>query len=60
MKYNAITDTLEPTPDLINGDSEVLKAIGGNVKEWAGNWDAIWDNKTVKNLPSMILPKSKK
>ena len=21
-----------------------LKAIGGNVREWAGNWDAIWDN----------------
>ena len=44
MRYNAKKDTLEPTPDLINGDSEVLKAIGANVKEWAGNWDAIWEN----------------
>ena len=44
MKYNAKTDELEPTPDLINGDSEVLKSIGANVKEWTGNWDAIWEN----------------
>ncbi|MBU4242251.1 MAG: Flp pilus assembly complex ATPase component TadA [Nanoarchaeota archaeon] len=44
MKYNAQTDELEPTPELINGDSEVLKAIGANIKEWAGDWDAIWDN----------------
>jgi flagellar protein FlaI len=44
MKYNASTDTLEPTSDLLNGDSEIIKSIGGSVKEWAGNWDAIWDN----------------
>jgi len=44
MRYNAKTDILEPTPDLINGDSEILKSIGANVKEWVGNWDAIWDN----------------
>ena len=44
MKYNAETDSLEPTPELLNGDSDILKAIGGTVKEWAGNWDAIWDN----------------
>jgi len=44
MKYNAKTDSLEPTDDLINGDSEILKAIASNVKEWAGDWDSIWDN----------------
>lgn len=44
MKYNAETDQLEPTDALINGDSYILKAIAGNVKEWAGNWDAVWDN----------------
>lgn len=44
MKYNSITDQLEPTDDLINGDSDILKAIAGNVKEWAGNWDAVWEN----------------
>ena len=44
MKYNSKTDQLEPTDELINGDSDVLKAIAGNVKEWAGNWDAVWEN----------------
>lgn len=48
MRYNAKTDQLEPTDDLINGDSEVLKDIGGNVKEWASNWDAIWDNVVLR------------
>ncbi|MFH1455888.1 MAG: ATPase, T2SS/T4P/T4SS family [archaeon] len=44
MRYNAATDELEPTDDLKNGESEILKSIGANVKEWVGNWDAIWDN----------------
>ena len=44
MKYNAKTDSLEPTQDLINGESEVIKEIAGNVKEWIGNWQAVWDN----------------
>ncbi len=44
MKYNPEKDTLEPTPELINGESETLKAVAGNVREWAGNWDAIWEN----------------
>ena len=44
MRYDAKTDELVPTDELINGESDVLKAIAGNVKEWAGNWDAVWDN----------------
>jgi flagellar protein FlaI len=42
MKYNVEKDELEPTDELINGDSEILKNIASNVKGWAGNWDAIW------------------
>lgn len=44
MKYDVQADRLMPTPELINGESEVLKQIASNVKEWAGNWDAIWQN----------------
>ncbi|GIU68518.1 MAG: hypothetical protein KatS3mg001_368 [Candidatus Pacearchaeota archaeon] len=44
MKYNVEKDQLEPTDDLINGDSEVIKEVASSVKGWAGNWDAIWDN----------------
>ncbi len=42
--YNTKEDLLEPTDDLINGESETLKKIAANVREWAGNWEAIWDN----------------
>ncbi|MCK4669590.1 MAG: Flp pilus assembly complex ATPase component TadA [Nanoarchaeota archaeon] len=44
LRYNPITDELEPSPDLMNGDSDVLKSIAANVKQWAGKWDAVWDN----------------
>jgi len=44
MKYDPKSDELQTSDELINGDSEILKAIAGNVKEWAGNWDAVWDN----------------
>ena len=44
MKYDAVTDELVPSDELINGNSDILKAIAGRVKEWSGNWDAVWDN----------------
>jgi|APSaa5957512576_1039674.scaffolds.fasta_scaffold00494_6 archaeal flagellar protein FlaI len=44
VKYNVEKDRLEPSSDLINGDSEIIKEIASNVKGWAGNWDAVWDN----------------
>ncbi|MBR9700498.1 type II/IV secretion system ATPase subunit [Candidatus Woesearchaeota archaeon] len=44
MRYNATTDELEPTDELINGDSDILKSIAGSVKDWAGNWEAVWEN----------------
>ena len=44
MKYDVEKDELEPSEDLINGDSEIVKDIASNVKGWSGNWDAIYDN----------------
>lgn len=44
LKYDVNKDELEPTEDLINGDSEIIKSIAGNVKGWAGDWDAVYDN----------------
>ena len=44
FKYNVETDMLEPTSELINGESEVLKMIAGNIKELAGDWDGVWSN----------------
>ncbi|MCA9487428.1 MAG: type II/IV secretion system ATPase subunit [Nanoarchaeota archaeon] len=44
MKYNVEKDELEPSDDLINGESEVVKDIASKVKGWSGNWDAVYDN----------------
>jgi flagellar protein FlaI len=44
LNYNIEKDELEPSDDLINGDSEIIKNVASSVKGWAGNWDAIYDN----------------
>ena len=44
LKYDAKTDRLEPTQELLNGESEILKAIASKIKQYAGNWDALWEN----------------
>ncbi len=44
MKYDSQAGEITTSDDLINGDSEILKSIAGSVREWAGNWDAVWDN----------------
>jgi type IV secretory pathway ATPase VirB11/archaellum biosynthesis ATPase len=44
LKYNPQKDLLEVTPTLYEGESEIIKAAGSRVREWAGNWDAIWEN----------------
>ncbi len=37
-------DELLPTRALLEGDSEIVKDIAMNVRDWAGNWDAVLDN----------------
>jgi len=44
LNYNIEKDELEPSDDLMNGDSEIIKDVASNVKGWAGNWDAVYDN----------------
>ena len=61
LKYNVETDEVEPTEDLINGDSEVVKDIAANVKGWAGNWDAVYDNILLRaKMKKEIVDTSKK
>jgi hypothetical protein len=50
MKYDVNVDKLNPSDDLINGDSDVIKDIAGNVKGWAGDWDAVWDNIKLRQM----------
>lgn len=44
MRYDSKEDMLQPSKEIMAGDSDVIKAIAGNVREWAGNWNAVWDN----------------
>ena len=44
LKYNVDKDELEPSDELINGESEIIKSIAGSVKGWAGNWEVVYDN----------------
>ncbi len=44
MVYNAETDQLEITDDLRNGNSMIIKRMAGRIKEFAGDWDAVWQN----------------
>ncbi len=61
VRYNVEKDELEPTDDLMNGDSEIIKEIAGSVKGWAGNWDAVWDNILLRGkIKQEIVDVSKK
>ena len=61
MKYNPKTDELEPTSELLNGDSEVIKSIAGEVKDWAGNWEAVWENIQLRTeLKKLLIEKGEK
>ena len=44
LRYDVEKDELIPGDELINGNSEIIKAVASGVKGWAGNWDAIYDN----------------
>ena len=55
MKYDPIKDRIEPTRQLIEGESEIVKSIASNVKEWSGNWDRVWDNIVLRGDVKQML-----
>ncbi len=44
MEYSGKEDTLKPTDTFLNGESEILNRIASYVKEWSGDWSAVWEN----------------
>jgi type IV secretory pathway ATPase VirB11/archaellum biosynthesis ATPase len=44
MEYSAKEDKLKPTDTLVEGESQILNEIAKRVREWHGDWDAVWDN----------------
>src|SRR3990167_9201019 len=55
LRYNVDRDEIEPTAELMNGSSEIIKNIAGNVKGWAGNWDAVYNNILLRGLLHQAL-----
>ena len=61
LKYDAINDELKVTDELMNGDSEILKAIASNIKEFAGDWDAVWENIQLRgNVKQALVEEAEK
>jgi hypothetical protein len=52
LEYSAKDDVLKPTSTLLMGESVVINDIASRVREWKGNWDAVWEN---VNLRAKIL-----
>ncbi|MCX6815664.1 MAG: ATPase, T2SS/T4P/T4SS family [Candidatus Aenigmarchaeota archaeon] len=48
MEYSAKDDVLKPTKTLLMGESEILNDMSRRVREWRGNWNAVWDNIKVR------------
>lgn len=44
VKYDIHKDSLNPSNDLLEGNSYVVKEIASRVEDWAGNWDAVLEN----------------
>ncbi len=48
MEYSSKAGGLKPTPTFLNGESFVLNQIAERVRDWAGNWAAVWDNINIR------------
>jgi hypothetical protein len=44
LKYDAKRDELVPTSVLLDGESEIVNGIASRVRDWVGNFDAVWEN----------------
>lgn len=56
LEYSAKDDILKPSKTLLTGESTVLNDIATRVREWKGNWDAVWENINLRGkvLQSLV------
>lgn len=61
VKYDIKQDALLASSDLLEGNSDVIKQIASNVKDWTGNWDAVLDNIQARaDILKMLVDYSQK
>ncbi|HDD46139.1 MAG TPA: hypothetical protein ENG42_01570, partial [Candidatus Aenigmarchaeota archaeon] len=56
MEYSGKEDQIKPTDTFTNGESEILNRIASYVREWSGNWQAVWENINLRgNIKKTIV-----
>jgi len=55
MIYDAEKDNLEPTLELINGDSDILKAVASRIKYLSKSWERVWNMIETIGLSKKLL-----
>jgi hypothetical protein len=55
MVYDPEKDNLEPTLELINGDSDILKAVASRVKYLSKSWERVWNMIETIGLSKKLL-----
>ncbi|MHA1286668.1 MAG: ATPase, T2SS/T4P/T4SS family [Candidatus Thorarchaeota archaeon] len=56
LEYSAKMDALKPTNTLLTGESVIINDISKRIKEWGGNWDAVWNNINLRaNIMKTIV-----
>ncbi len=55
MEYSSKDDALKPTDVFANGESEILNRVSSYVKEWSGNWDAVWENIKLRGRIKKVM-----
>lgn len=55
MRYDTEKDELVPTPELLEGESEIIKSIASKVRAWAGKWDLVWDNILLRTKVKQLM-----
>jgi type IV secretory pathway ATPase VirB11/archaellum biosynthesis ATPase len=55
MEYSSKEDQLKPTDTFVNGESEVLNRISSYVKEWSGDWDAVWNDINLRAKMKQVM-----
>jgi len=55
MVYDAEKDNLEPTLELINGDSDILKAVASRIRYLSKSWERVWNMIETIGLSKKIL-----
>lgn len=61
MTYDSKNDKLEVTDSLKNGDSDILKSIAANIKDFAGDWEALWQNIVLRgNIKAKLVEYAEK